>query len=109
MFPRIYAWFSIILGRPFAVPLRDVSIHENSMNVRIRGYFDTTLQIRFDESDFDAAVRYLTAVLSQLVRPGKIQIRGTRRTKPCTGVAVASVFLKSKSTPAARDAGRSTV
>ena len=59
MFPRLYAWFSIIFGRPFAVPLRDVSIHETCMNVRIRGYFDTALQIRFDESDFDAALRYL--------------------------------------------------
>lgn len=57
MFPRIHAWFSIVRGRPFAVPRKDVSIQESCMNIRIRGYFDTTFQIRFDESEFETAFR----------------------------------------------------
>lgn len=59
MFPRIQALFSTIRGRPFAVPPKDVSIHETCMNVRIRGYFDTRFQIQFDESEIAEAMNQL--------------------------------------------------
>ncbi|GIW91593.1 MAG: hypothetical protein KatS3mg109_2025 [Pirellulaceae bacterium] len=62
MFPRIQAWFSTIRGRPFAVPPKDLAIHETCINVRVRGYFDAKFQIQFDESEIAEAMNRLTSL-----------------------------------------------
>jgi len=100
MFPRIYAWFSIVLGRPFAVPRNDVSIQERCMNIRIRGYFDTTFQIRFDESEFETAFRqYGCCTLATPVAASNPTPKDA--TNPAMhGNGGGQRFLKSKSTPA---------
>lgn len=59
-FPRIRAWWSMMRQRPFAVPPGDVSIHDTCMNIRIRGYFDTKFEIRFNDSEITEVIRQLS-------------------------------------------------
>jgi len=100
MFPRVHAWFSIVRGRPFAVPPRDVSIHETCINVRIRGYFDTTLQIQFDESEFNAALRQLAYCAESNPVAANNPTPKDATNQAMLGSGGGQRFLKAKSTPA---------
>jgi hypothetical protein len=70
------------------------------MNIRIRGYFDTTFQIRFDESEFETAFRqYGCCTLATPVAASSPTPKDA--TNPAMhGNRGGQRFLKSKSTPA---------